>query len=185
MSILPRQCSGHGRIFSLVLSCVSLWSACGSGSEEPSEPADSREGTAERDSASQGCTEPPLRCAGAQLEACADGVWEPAEACATEQLCEDSLQICRATGDCAGQCLPPACEAGQRQCDGTFVVICNEGRTGLVAEENCGLACSGMHCSEGACEADPCSEPGFSFDENGDIQECSEDCSTLTLVAEG
>ncbi len=146
---------------------------------------DSREGSAEGDPASPGCGDPPLRCRGAQLETCVDGGWQPAEACATAQLCEDSVQICRATGDCGGQCLPPVCEVGQTECNGTFVVFCNEGRTGLVAEENCGLQCSGMHCSEGACEADPCDDPGFTFDGNGDILECSEDCSTLTLIAEG
>jgi hypothetical protein len=54
--------------------------------------------------------------------------------CATDTLCDAT----RPDG-----CRPPACDPGQRQCDGAVVEVCNAGRDDFVPETTCnaGFAC--------------------------------------------
>jgi hypothetical protein len=64
--------------------------------------------------------------------------------------------LCSATAP--GGCNPPACNVGQRQCQGNVIALCNEARTGFQPDQTCNTA-GGFACvpsgSSAACACTP------------------------------
>lgn len=84
------------------------------------------------------CIAATPRCVGAVLEVCsAASTWEVKETCASPALCA-------ASG--TGQCLAPACAAGEKRCKDRNVETCNAERTGFVVGATCEVSCAASAC---------------------------------------
>lgn len=135
---------------------------------------------------------PQLRCEGEQLFSCSpEGLWEANETCATSQLCDDSVTLCRVSPEsCANatpSCLQPVCEKLDLRCSGRVSEICNEGRTGFQLLSDCGQPCDGSVCDPGVgCRAQFC-DPGEYDCLNGPDAPptfCNSTCSAFTVTLE-
>ncbi len=71
--------------------------------------------------------------------------------CATPALCSATA---------AGGCQEPACQPGQRQCDGSVVEVCNEARTDYRAEQTCNTG-GGFDCIQSGAVAACVCTPGL------------------------
>lgn len=75
------------------------------------------------------CAAGELRCNDGQLERCRDALgFDPVITCASQKLCELSLDACR-NDPAACACQAPACEAGATRCTGATLEQCNSDQT--------------------------------------------------------
>lgn len=88
-----------------------------------------------------------LRCNASQTGYVAQS---PRVFCATPALCDVTA---------AGGCRPPACAAGERQCDANVVEVCNEARTDFRADTACNTG-GGFTCVESGSSARCACTPG-------------------------
>ncbi|MEY2934795.1 MAG: hypothetical protein RL033_5544 [Pseudomonadota bacterium] len=110
------------------------------------------------------CDAGELRCNDGQLERCRDSLaFDPVVTCATQKLCELSLDACGSNpGSCA--CQPPVCEADATRCTGATLEHCNADQTGwelikeCPTEELCQL---GSQREVPVCEPESCAAGAF------------------------
>ena len=122
-----------------------------------------------------GCKPGAQQCVGNVLEACKpDGSgWDNRAVCASDKLCDPSLDMC----------LPPKCAAGERRCDGVEVQICNATRDDWVVLDTCVTAgrCSA---ESGTCTTEPCT-PKARQCNGATLQVCKDDQSGWSDVPNG
>ncbi len=122
------------------------------------------------------------RCRDGELQSCntEDLGWSTLAICATQALCEAGLAL-------GGEsCVPPSCEAGALDCDGTALLACRDDRTGFDLVDDCktpGL-CK-LARQEGRCTT-PCgadTEPGAVRCKGAVLEACDADALGWTTVA--
>ncbi len=82
------------------------------------------------------CETGELRCNDGELERCGDLAFDSLVTCATQKLCELSLEACQ--GDAAScACQAPECDAGETRCTGAALERCNADQTGWELVREC------------------------------------------------
>jgi hypothetical protein len=135
------------------------------------------------------------------LEACRDdrSDWAPLDACATRELCDQTLTSTNPGGlvlgsdgmvqvqapttpETALKCNLPACAVGEVRCEGTRLEYCSEGRTGWISAEECAseALCTGSlnnvtAAGLPACLPPACAAGTHRCTDTGVLQVCSED----------
>lgn len=136
---------------------------------------------AQCDSVAGRCSDPcvpgALRCNGTALERCQDPLqgWQRLQTCVTNGLCQLSVQAQRTT------CEAPHCGAGQHECSGRDLRVCNAELTDFELQTTCA---PGQICDADNQQCDVC--PAGSASCNGDaFSLCSANGQSVSVVSCG
>jgi hypothetical protein len=84
---------------------------------------------------------PPFRCLGPELQACASGQWTTIDTCTRAAFCQSDLGVC------------DVCATGDRICDGAVLSVCNDDQTAFEEKATC---VAPLYCDVGADDCVAC-----------------------------
>ncbi len=123
------------------------------------------------------CVPGEYQCSQGAFSICNDDLrWELLEQCATQALCEASIDQQSADPSRVPECVPPVCDDGTFRCgieDESALYSCPPSRDRWVFEEACATAAA-CNAEAGACEQGVCSLGDSRCTEQGELQICND-----------